>query len=114
MLWLFVIWPASDQHSWLSRWLTRLFFFFVCFAKPNQIRYDAKQELRRQLGYMSGDMDTLIANSKDKKAAGAMKKSFFVAVDNLDFAIRKKDKESGLKYQDEAVAKLNDFIAFTT
>ena len=86
----------------------------MCFAKPNQIRYDAKQELRRQLGYMSGDMDTLIANSKDKKAAGAMKKSFFVAVDNLDFAIRKKDKESGLKYQDEAVAKLNDFIAFTT
>ncbi|QDZ23969.1 oxygen evolving enhancer protein 3 [Chloropicon primus] len=76
--------------------------------------YDAKQELRRQLGYMSGDMDTLIASTSDKKTGLSMKKDFFTAVDNLDFAIRKKDKDSGLKYQADAVAKLNDFISFAT
>jgi len=79
-----------------------------------QFWYDAKQELRRQLGYMSVDMNTLIATSKDKKAATSLKKDFFTSIDNLDFAIRKKDRESGLKYQAEAVAKLNDFIAFAT
>merc|ERR1712060_160836 len=79
-----------------------------------QFWYDAKQELRRQLGYMSVDMNTLIATSSDKKAATSLKKEFFTSIDNLDFAIRKKDRESGLKYQAEAVAKLNDFIAFAT
>ena len=63
---------------------------------------------------MSVDMNTLIASSKDKKAATSLKKEFFTSIDNLDFAIRKKDRESGLKYQAEAVAKLNDFIAFAT
>merc|ERR1711916_401327 len=53
--------------------------------------YDAKQELRRQLGYMSLDMDTLIAASGDKKK-----------------------RDAGLKYQAEALTKLNDFIAFAT
>jgi len=81
---------------------------------PLLSRYDAKQELRRQLGYMSGDMDTLIASTSDKKTGLSMKKDFFTAVDNLDFAIRKKDKDSGLKYQADAVAKLNDFISFAT
>ena len=76
--------------------------------------YDAKQELRRQLGYMSIDMDTLIAASGDKKKGLSMKKDFFTAVDNLDFAIRQKNKDAGLKYQAEALTKLNDFIAFAT
>mmetsp|Transcript_6419 Transcript_6419/g.22085 ORF Transcript_6419/g.22085 Transcript_6419/m.22085 type:complete len:205 (+) Transcript_6419:156-770(+) len=76
--------------------------------------YDAKQELRRQLGYMSLDMDTLIAASGDKKKGLSMKKDFFTAVDNLDFAIRQKNKDAGLKYQAEALTKLNDFIAFAT
>merc|ERR1719174_185425 len=76
-----------------------------------QFWYDAKQELRRQLGYMSVDMNTLIATSKDKNAATSLKKDFFTSIDNLDFAIRKKDRESGLKYQAEAATSLKkDFF----
>ena len=63
---------------------------------------------------MSLDMDTLIAASGDKKKGVSMKKDFFTAVDNLDFAIRQKNKDAGLKYQAEALTKLNDFIAFAT
>merc|ERR1739848_279932 len=62
--------------------------------------YAAKQELRRQLGTMSFDMNTLVAASGDKQKGAALKKDFFTSVDSLDFAIRKKDKDAALKYQD--------------
>jgi len=76
--------------------------------------YAAKQELRRQLGTMSFDMNTLVAASGDKQKGAALKKDFFTSVDSLDFAIRKKDKDAALKYQAESLSKLNDFIAFAT
>jgi len=76
--------------------------------------YFATQELRRQLGNMSLDMNTLVAASSDKKQGAALKKDFFTAVDNMDFAIKKKDQAKALKYQEESVAKLGEFIAFAT
>ena len=74
--------------------------------------YAAKQELRRQLGYMSLDMNTLIAASSDKKKATALKKDFFTAIDALDFAIRQKNQDAASKYQADSVTKLNDFLAY--
>ncbi len=76
--------------------------------------YFATQELRRQLGEMSLDMNNLVAASSDKKQGAALKKDFFTAVDNMDFAIKKKDQAKALKYQEESVAKLGEFIAFAT
>ena len=76
--------------------------------------YDGKQELRRQLGNLSLDMNTLISASGDKKNGAALKKDFFTSVDALDFAIRKKDKETAQKYTAEAITKLNDFISFVS
>jgi len=75
---------------------------------------DGKQELRRQVGNLSLDMNTLISASGDKKNGAALKKSFFTSVDALDFAIRKKDKETAQKYTAEAITKLNDFISFVS
>ena len=38
----------------------------------------------------------------------------FAEKDPWSFAIRQKNKDAGLKYQAEALTKLNDFIAFAT
>jgi len=74
--------------------------------------YAAKQELRRQLGTMSADMNSLVASSSDKKKGASLKKEFFTSIDALDFAIRQKNQDAASKYQAESVAKLNDFLAF--
>jgi len=74
--------------------------------------YAAKQELRRQLGTMSADMNSLVASSGDKKKGASLKKDFFTSIDALDFAIRQKNQEVAQKYQAESVSKLNDFLSF--
>jgi photosystem II oxygen-evolving enhancer protein 3 len=54
---------------------------------------NAREELRLQAGTLRFDLNTLIAQ-KDKtgrKAAEALKKDFLLKVDELDYAIRKKD-----------------------
>eukprot|EP00216_Chloropicon_sp_CCMP2111_P001751 CAMPEP_0198241492 /NCGR_PEP_ID=MMETSP1446-20131203/6302_1 /TAXON_ID=1461542 ORGANISM="Unidentified sp, Strain CCMP2111" /NCGR_SAMPLE_ID=MMETSP1446 /ASSEMBLY_ACC=CAM_ASM_001112 /LENGTH=197 /DNA_ID=CAMNT_0043924347 /DNA_START=124 /DNA_END=717 /DNA_ORIENTATION=- len=71
----------------------------------------SRAELRRQLGNLSLDMNTLIAASSDKKGSAALKKEFFTEIDSLDFSLRKKNEEKALKYQASAVSKLNDFIS---
>lgn len=60
---------------------------------------EAREELRRQVGTLRFDLAAL-ASSKEKtarKAALALNKEFIAEVEGLDFAIRKKDKESALK-----------------
>jgi len=57
---------------------------------------EAREELRRQVGTLRFDLNTL-ASTKGKEAkkdALAARKEFIKAVEDLDFALRKKDKES--------------------
>jgi photosystem II oxygen-evolving enhancer protein 3 len=57
---------------------------------------EAREELRRQVGTLRFDLNTLASTKpKDaKKDALAARKEFIRAVEDLDFALRKKDKES--------------------
>lgn len=67
---------------------------------------EAREELRRQVGTLSFDINTLAAQltKADRKEAEALKKTLKTEVTALDFAIRKKNK-------DVAVKELADFQA---
>lgn len=60
---------------------------------------EAREELRRQVGTLSFDINTLAAQlpKADRKAAEPLKKAFRTEVDALDFAIRKKNKDVATK-----------------
>lgn len=62
---------------------------------------EAREELRRQVGTLRFDLNTLASTKpkEAKKEALAARKEFIRAVEDLDFALRKKD-------QDSAAAKL--------
>jgi photosystem II oxygen-evolving enhancer protein 3 len=62
---------------------------------------EAREELRRQVGTLRFDLNTLASTKpkEAKKEALALRKDFIRAVEDLDFALRKKD-------QDSAAAKL--------
>lgn len=62
---------------------------------------EAREELRRQVGTLRFDLNTLagVKGKEDRKKALALNKSFIAAVEDLDLAIRKKNK-------DVAIAKL--------
>jgi len=76
---------------------------------------EAREELRRQVGTLRFDLNTL-ASTKGKEAkkdALAARKEFIKAVEDLDLALRKKDKDSALSKLvavqsnlDKALAKL--------
>ncbi|KAI8107329.1 hypothetical protein M9434_001971 [Picochlorum sp. BPE23] len=60
---------------------------------------EAREELRRQVGTLSFDINTLAAQlpKADRKAAEELKKAFKTEVSALDFAIRKKNQDSATK-----------------
>jgi len=76
---------------------------------------EAREELRRQVGTLRFDLNTLASTKakEAKKDALAARKEFIRAVEDLDLALRKKDKDSALNKLvavqtnlDKALAKL--------
>lgn len=71
---------------------------------------EGREELRRQVGYMRFDLNTLAAakaGAAGKGAALAAKKDLFDTIDKLDFAMRMKDQAGAVKYFNDVSAKAN-------
>ena len=76
-------------------------------------RTPAREELRRQLGNMRQDLNTLASMKETKdarKAAKAETRVFIESAEKLDFAIRKKDLDAAQK----AYAELKSSLATLT
>jgi len=75
---------------------------------------EAREELRRQVGTLRFDLNTLAsskASKEAKKAALAARKDFVTSVEALDLALRKKDKDSALSKLSVAKASLDKALA---
>merc|ERR1719436_1616660 len=70
---------------------------------------DAGNQLRRQVGTLRFDLNTLAETkpASEKKAVLAAKKAFFSDVEKLDLAIKEKKLEPALKAYDKASASLD-------
>lgn len=73
---------------------------------------EAREELRRQVGTLSFDINTLAAqlSKADRKEAEALKKSFKEEVTALDFAIRSKSPEKAAKEYADVKAALGSVL----
>ena len=75
---------------------------------------EAREELRRQVGTLRFDLNALAsakAGKEDKKKALALSKDFLAAVEDLDLALRKKDKASAAAKLQVAQAKLDAVLS---
>ena len=74
---------------------------------------EAREQLRRQVGTLSFDLNSLSAQlaKPARKEVEALKKTFNAEVNDLDFALRKKDKATALKELADAKAALSAVIA---
>lgn len=74
---------------------------------------EAREELRRQVGTLSFDLNTLAAQlpKAERKEAEALKKTFKGEVTALDYAIRKKDQASAVKELGDVKAALSSVMA---
>jgi photosystem II oxygen-evolving enhancer protein 3 len=74
---------------------------------------EAREELRRQVGTLSFDINTLAASlsKADRKEAEALKKTLKNEVTALDFAIRKKNKEVAQKEYADVQAALGAVLS---
>jgi len=74
---------------------------------------EAREELRRQVGTLSFDINTLASalGKADRKEVEALKKTLKAEVTALDFAIRKKDKDAAVKEYADVQAALNAVLA---
>jgi len=74
---------------------------------------EAGQELRRQVGTLSFDLNTLSAQlpKAERKEAEQLKKTFREEVTALDFAIRKKNKDVAAKELGDVKASLEAVLA---
>lgn len=74
---------------------------------------EAREELRRQVGTLRFDLNTLSAQlPKDaRKEAEALKKAFAAEVSDLDFAIRKKNQTKALKELADTKAALDAVLS---
>lgn len=75
---------------------------------------EAREELRRQVGTLRFDLNTLAAAKGDKtskKAAQELKKNFIAKVEALDFAIRKKDKAQATSALDATKTSLDAVLS---
>jgi len=71
---------------------------------------EGREELRRQVGYMRFDINTLAASKSgaaSKAKILAAKKDLFETVDKLDFAMRMKDQASATKLFADTAAKVD-------
>lgn len=69
---------------------------------------EGREELRRQVGYMRFDLNTLAASKGGASAKGsalAAKKDLFETIDKLDFAMRMKDQATAAKVFADVTAK---------
>ncbi|GBF91423.1 oxygen-evolving enhancer [Raphidocelis subcapitata] len=74
---------------------------------------EAREELRRQVGTLRFDLNTLAsakAGKEEKKAALALRKEFLAAVEDLDNALRLKKKDDALAKLPVAQAKLDNVL----
>eukprot|EP00887_Chlorella_sp_A99_P000481 scaffold17.g481.t1 len=74
---------------------------------------EAREQLRRQVGYLSFDINVLADNlaKPAKKEALAAKKVFVSAVNDLDFALRKKDGSKAIAALKSTQSALDSVIA---
>ncbi|GBF93986.1 oxygen-evolving enhancer [Raphidocelis subcapitata] len=75
---------------------------------------EAREELRRQVGTLRFDLNTLAtlkAGKAEKKAALALRQEFLTAVEDLDNALRLKKKDDALSKLPVAQAKLDAVLA---
>jgi len=76
---------------------------------------EAREELRRQVGTLRFDLNTLASakgGKEEKKKALGLRKDFLSAVEELDFAIRSKDQASATAKLAAAKASLDAALAF--
>eukprot|EP00891_Asterochloris_glomerata_P002934 jgi/Astpho2/2934/Aster-01076 len=75
---------------------------------------EAREELRNQVGNLRFDLNTVIETSSkskaDKKDAQFKKKEFLAKVDDLDYAIRKKDPSKADEALKDALAALDTVL----
>jgi photosystem II oxygen-evolving enhancer protein 3 len=75
---------------------------------------EAREELRRQLGTLRFDLNSLATakpGKEEKKKALALRKDFIRSVEDLDLALRQKNKEAALSKLNVAKANLDTVIA---
>jgi photosystem II oxygen-evolving enhancer protein 3 len=75
---------------------------------------EAREELRRQVGTLRFDLNTLASAKGDKasrKAALDLKKNFFAKVEALDYAIRSKDKTKATSALDATKSSLDSVLS---
>lgn len=74
---------------------------------------EAREELRRQVGTLRFDINSLSAQlpKPARKEAEALKATFVKEVSDLDFAIRKKNKDSAIKELADTKAALSAVLA---
>ena len=74
---------------------------------------EAREQLRRQVGTLRFDINSLSAQlpKEARKETEALKKAFASEVASLDFALRKKNKESALKELADTKAALSAVLA---
>lgn len=74
---------------------------------------EAREELRRQVGTLSFDINTLAAQlpKADRKATEELKKTLKTEVSALDFAIRKKNKDAAVKELADVQAALGSVLS---
>lgn len=75
---------------------------------------EAREELRRQVGTLRFDLNTLASaksSKAEKKAALAARKDFVTSVEALDLALRKKDRDSALSKLAVAKSSLDKALA---
>jgi photosystem II oxygen-evolving enhancer protein 3 len=76
---------------------------------------EAREELRRQVGTLRFDLNTLASakgGKAEKKQGLALSKGFIAAVEDLDLSLRKKDKTAALAKLGTAKAKLDEVLAY--
>jgi photosystem II oxygen-evolving enhancer protein 3 len=74
---------------------------------------EAREELRRQVGTLRFDINSLSAQltKAERKEADALKATFVKEVSELDFAIRKKNKDTAIKELADTKAALSAVLA---
>ena len=75
---------------------------------------EAREQLRRQVGTLRFDLNTLAGakgGKEEKKKGLALRKSFIAAVEDLDLALRKKDKDTSLAKLGPVKKSLDDALA---
>merc|ERR1712187_476238 len=73
----------------------------------------AKESLRLRVGTLRFDINTLVDSKprSEKKAALAAKRQFFNDIENVDFAIRKKNVDAALKAYEISMKSLDVVLA---